>query len=144
MSHLMRRPWPAGDVATEARCFQDEIPGNHCWGCGPANPHGLHVRSRWEGEEAVCTWWPDRHHTSGPCAFLNGGIIGAIIDCHCICTAIAAANLKAIGTALYTYASENSDHFPPNLSRLYELRLISNPKTFWSPGDSDSSPLTIS
>ena len=28
-------------------------PANACFGCGPANPKGLHIRSFVEGEEAV-------------------------------------------------------------------------------------------
>jgi acyl-coenzyme A thioesterase PaaI-like protein len=69
--------------------FQDMIPGNHCWGCGPLNEHGLHTKSRWEGEDAVCRWVPLPWHAAGPEHILNGGIIATIIDCHCVCTAIA-------------------------------------------------------
>ena len=43
------------------------------------------------GEEAVCTWQPQPNHTSGPPHILNGGIIAVLMDCHCICTAVAAA-----------------------------------------------------
>ena len=38
--------------------FQDLIPGNGCYGCGPANPHGLRIKSVWEGDEAVCVYRP--------------------------------------------------------------------------------------
>lgn len=69
--------------------FQDQIPGNHCWGCGPLNEHGLHVKSYWEGEESVCRWQPLPWHMAGPEHVLNGGIIATIIDCHSVCTAIA-------------------------------------------------------
>lgn len=75
----------------EARAFQDDIPHNDCWGCGPHNQHGLHVRSYWEGAEAVCRWQPRSYHRAGPPHILNGGIIATIIDCHAVCTAIAAA-----------------------------------------------------
>lgn len=71
--------------------FQDEIPDNHCWGCGSSNPHGLRIKSYWSGEEAVCTWRPEDFHGGGPRHILNGGIIATLMDCHCICTAIAAA-----------------------------------------------------
>jgi len=73
------------------RAFQDMIPGNDCWGCGPHNDHGLHVKSRWEGDEAVCLWQPQPWHRAGPPHIVNGGIIATVIDCHCVCTAIAAA-----------------------------------------------------
>lgn len=71
--------------------FQDLIPGNDCWGCGPHNEHGLHVKSYWSGDEAICTWQPEPYHRAGPPHILNGGIIATIIDCHSVCTAIAAA-----------------------------------------------------
>src|SRR5689334_17131544 len=69
--------------------FQHLIPGNHCWGCGPHNEHGLHVESRWAGEETVCIWQPAPYHMAGPRHVLNGGIIATIIDCHSVRTAIA-------------------------------------------------------
>ncbi len=61
-------------------------PHNGCFGCGPANPYGLRVRSFPEGEEVVCTWQPAPHHEAFP-GVLNGGIIGAVLDCHCNWTA---------------------------------------------------------
>ena len=71
--------------------FQDLIPDNGCYGCGPANPHGLRIKSVWEGEEAVCVYRPEPHQSAGPPQFLNGGIIATLIDCHSVCTAIAHA-----------------------------------------------------
>lgn len=56
-------------------------PGNACFGCGPANPQGLHVCSFVEGEECVAEWTPQPHHEAFP-GILNGGIIGALLDCH--------------------------------------------------------------
>jgi uncharacterized protein (TIGR00369 family) len=56
-------------------------PGNACFGCGPANPQGLHVRSFVEGDECVAEWTPQPHHEAFP-GMLNGGIIGALLDCH--------------------------------------------------------------
>jgi acyl-coenzyme A thioesterase PaaI-like protein len=71
--------------------FQEIIPDNYCWGCGSLNEHGLHVQSHWSEEGSVCTWQPQPWHAAGPQHILNGGIIATIIDCHCVCTAIAAA-----------------------------------------------------
>ena len=31
-------------------------PNNACFGCGPANPKGLHIRSFAEGDEVVADW----------------------------------------------------------------------------------------
>ncbi len=61
-------------------------PTNACFGCGPANPHGLRIRSLVDGDEVVCTWQPKPMHEAFP-GMLNGGIIGALLDCHCNWTA---------------------------------------------------------
>jgi acyl-coenzyme A thioesterase PaaI-like protein len=56
-------------------------PASACFGCGPANEKGLRIRSFAEGEEYVCEWQPETHHEAFP-GMLNGGIIGALLDCH--------------------------------------------------------------
>ena len=62
-------------------------PNMICFGCGPANPHGLHLESHHgEGDELVAEWTPAPHHEAFP-GVLNGGIIGALLDCHCNWTA---------------------------------------------------------
>jgi acyl-coenzyme A thioesterase PaaI-like protein len=56
-------------------------PNNQCFGCGPKNDKGLRIRSFARGDELVADWQPEPHH----CAFdgiLNGGICGALLDCH--------------------------------------------------------------
>lgn len=66
----------------------------HCWGCGVANEHGLHITSYWSdegsGDEAVCEWQPQPYHVASP-GILSGGIIASLIDCHSAATACAAA-----------------------------------------------------
>lgn len=52
-----------------------------CFGCGPSNPKGLRIRSIPRGEEVVATWTPESHHEAFP-GMLNGGIVGALLDCH--------------------------------------------------------------
>jgi len=56
-------------------------PGNTCFGCGPANEKGLRIRSFARGDEVVAEWQPEKHHEAFP-GVLNGGIIGALLDCH--------------------------------------------------------------
>jgi acyl-coenzyme A thioesterase PaaI-like protein len=56
-------------------------PASICFGCGPANPKGLRIRSLPEGDEVVADWTPEAHHEAFP-GMLNGGIIGALLDCH--------------------------------------------------------------
>ena len=57
-------------------------PENACFGCGPANPDGLHIRSFVRGDEVVAEWKPEPRYEAFP-GVLNGGIIGALLDCHC-------------------------------------------------------------
>ncbi len=71
------------------QAIQDAIPHNHCWGCGTLNPHGLRIKSYPEGGETVCRFDPPREFMAGPTSVLYGGTIASIIDCHCMCTAIA-------------------------------------------------------
>lgn len=42
---------------------------------------GLRIRSFAEGDEVVAEWRPQPHHEAFP-GVLNGGIIGALLDCH--------------------------------------------------------------
>lgn len=56
-------------------------PRGICFGCGPANEKGLKIRSFVEGNETVAEWRADSHHQAFP-GILNGGIIGALLDCH--------------------------------------------------------------
>ena len=62
--------------------LQDQYaPHNECFGCGPANAKGLRIKSFVEGDEIVAEWQPEPHHLAFA-NMLNGGIIGALLDCH--------------------------------------------------------------
>lgn len=79
-------------MTTDNIAFQEQIPDNHCYGCGPLNDQGLQIKSYWAGEDRTeCRFTPAPHHCAGPTHFMNGGIISTIIDCHCICSAMAKA-----------------------------------------------------
>ena len=69
--------------------IQDHLDGNHCYGCGKENPHGLHIKSHWDGETSVCTYSPKPQQCAGPTTILYGGLIASLIDCHSVGTAIA-------------------------------------------------------
>jgi len=56
-------------------------PDNACFGCGPANPKGLHIRSFPNGDELVAEWQPKEEYEAFP-GVLCGGIIGTLLDCH--------------------------------------------------------------
>jgi len=60
-------------------------PDGICFGCGPANEQGLHIRSFPAGDEVVAEWQPGPHHQAFP-DVLNGGIIGTLLDCHSAAT----------------------------------------------------------
>ncbi len=67
---------------TAPLALQDRYaPRSICFGCGPANEHGLHIKSFVDGDELVARWTPAAHHHAFP-GMLNGGIIGALLDCH--------------------------------------------------------------
>ena len=56
-------------------------PESTCFGCGPRNAEGLHIRSFVRGNEVVAEWKPEPYHEAFKGA-LNGGIIGTLMDCH--------------------------------------------------------------
>jgi acyl-coenzyme A thioesterase PaaI-like protein len=56
-------------------------PRSMCFGCGPANEHGLRLKSRVEEARIVATFMPQPFHQAFD-GVLNGGICGAILDCH--------------------------------------------------------------
>jgi acyl-coenzyme A thioesterase PaaI-like protein len=58
-------------------------PDSLCFGCGPKNERGLRIRSfvQESGDGCVCRWTPEGHHIAFP-GVLNGGICGALLDCH--------------------------------------------------------------
>jgi hypothetical protein len=52
-------------------------PNNACFGCGPANPKGLHIRSFANGDEVVAEWQPSKEYEAFE-GMLCGGIIGTL------------------------------------------------------------------
>lgn len=104
----------------ERRAIQDQLGlENLCFGCGPDNPDGLQIKSYLEGDESVCIYVPRPAHMAGPRHVLNGGIIGTLIDCHSIGTAIALSyggEGRALGSAPHIWcvtASMQLDYLRP-------------------------------
>jgi acyl-coenzyme A thioesterase PaaI-like protein len=59
-------------------------PEGRCFGCGPSNPDGLHIRSFPSDDDpatVVAEWHPEPRYEAFD-GVLNGGIIGALLDCH--------------------------------------------------------------
>ena len=95
-------------MAEQKEYFQNYMPGNVCYGCSVDNPNGLQIKSYWEGDEAICLWQAKSYHHGWP-GLMNGGIIASLVDCHCMCTAMAHA-YKIEGRSLdsephYKYAT---------------------------------------
>ena len=72
-------------TADEQLSLQERYaPTGICFGCGPANAQGLRIRSFPDAEDPerlVCEWTSEDHHAAFE-TVLNGGIIGALLDCH--------------------------------------------------------------
>jgi acyl-coenzyme A thioesterase PaaI-like protein len=86
-----------------------------CFGCGPANPEGLHIRSfptADGGGEVAAVWSPGPNHEAFP-GVLNGGIIGTLMDCHSNWTA-AYALMRRRG----------ADKPPTTVTADYAIRLL--------------------
>jgi acyl-coenzyme A thioesterase PaaI-like protein len=73
-------------VAGETSLQEQFGPESVCYGCGPANPRGLRIRSFAQGDEVVADFQPEPHHHAFD-HVLNGGVIGTLLDCHCNWTA---------------------------------------------------------
>lgn len=57
---------------------------SHCFGCGPANPHGLHLVFTTDVSDpahitATAHVQLDRHH-EGPPGYLHGGLVATLLD----------------------------------------------------------------
>lgn len=56
----------------------------NCWGCGPQNEEGLHLKSfpSKDGNESICKYTPEKQYTGGVPQNLYGGLIAMMFDCH--------------------------------------------------------------
>lgn len=82
-----------------------------CFGCGPANAKGLRIRSFVEGEAVVAEWRAEPHHEAFP-GVLNGGIVGALLDCHSNWTA-----------AHHLMRAAGADHVPSCVTAEYAVKM---------------------
>jgi acyl-coenzyme A thioesterase PaaI-like protein len=57
-------------------------PTSTCFGCGPANAQGLHLKSEEEGAGLVLRFDPLPHHQAFE-GYVSGGILSVLLDCHC-------------------------------------------------------------
>ena len=81
-------------METVGLALQDTWAHGTCFGCGPANPIGLRIKSYWSEDEnaVVATFHPKPDYNAGAENVMYGGLIASLIDCHSIWTAIAYAS----------------------------------------------------
>ena len=97
----------------ESQSLQEQYaPKSECWGCGPANPEGLHIRSFARNGEVVAEWKPQRKYESFSGA-LNGGVIGTLLDCHCNWTA-----------AYHLMKRAKADRMPCTVTAEYAIKFL--------------------
>lgn len=95
------------------KCIQETYaPRLACFGCGPANEKGLHIRSFPDGEVVVAEWQPKPEYEAFP-GMLSGGIIGTLLDCHCNWTA-----------AYFLMKQAGTDHPPCTVTADYTIKLL--------------------
>jgi acyl-coenzyme A thioesterase PaaI-like protein len=82
-------------------------PEGRCFGCGPKNALGLRIRSFAGDDGTVVAEWHARAEHEAFDGYVNGGILGTLIDCHSNWTAIAA--LQAAGWAADTPSTVTSE-----------------------------------
>ncbi len=100
-------------ASDESQSLQEQYAANNaCYGCGPANPDGVHVRSFPRGDELVAEWMPEQKYEAFP-GVLNGGIIGTLLDCHCNWTA-----------AWHLMQRAGADHPPCTVTADYTIKLL--------------------
>jgi acyl-coenzyme A thioesterase PaaI-like protein len=97
---------------TEKSIQETYAPDMACFGCGPANPKGLHVQSFPNGEEVIAEWKPKPEYEAFT-GVLSGGIIGTLLDCHCNWTA-----------AWHLMKQNGADHPPPTVTAEYTIKLF--------------------
>jgi acyl-coenzyme A thioesterase PaaI-like protein len=108
----------SADYAKKGACLQEKYaPGSECFGCGPANAKGLHIRSApidWQDPQAEvrAIWTPEPHHEAFP-GMLNGGIIGALLDCHSNWTA-----------AFHLMRKSGAEHPPCTVTADFHVKLL--------------------
>ena len=113
----------------DAASLQERFaPEGRCFGCGPKNEQGLRIRSFEADDRTVVAEWQPRPEHEAFDGYVNGGILGTLIDCHSNWTAIAA--LQAAGWATdtpSTVTAELTVRFRKPTPSDRPLRLIGRP-----------------
>jgi acyl-coenzyme A thioesterase PaaI-like protein len=115
----MSRPHPPTTAAATpdaaGQSLQERFaPAGRCFGCGPANPVGLHVASRPSDDDPailVARFVPLPEHEAFT-GVVNGGILGTLLDCH--------ANWTA---AWHLMRARGADRPPTTVTLDYAIRM---------------------
>jgi acyl-coenzyme A thioesterase PaaI-like protein len=117
-------------AVTDSEAIQEAYPADwaQCYGCGRLNQHGLHIETRWDGDQTITIFVPEPYHTAIP-GSVYGGLLASLIDCHTTATAAGAA-YRAEGRELgsdppvrYVTASLHVDYVRPTpLGPTLEIR----------------------
>jgi acyl-coenzyme A thioesterase PaaI-like protein len=77
-------------ATADSRSLQERYaPAGRCFGCGPANPAGLHIASHPSEADPtvlIARFEPRPEHEAFA-GVVNGGILGTLLDCHANWTA---------------------------------------------------------
>jgi len=102
-------------TVTEGPSLQERYaPEGRCFGCGPANPGGLHIGSRPDPANAdvlIASFVPAPEHEAFA-GVVNGGILGTLVDCHMNWTA-----------AWHLMRTRGADRPPTTVTLEYAVRM---------------------
>jgi acyl-coenzyme A thioesterase PaaI-like protein len=87
------------------------LPQNRCFGCGPANPDGLHLKSYEDGDDLIAEWVPEERF-QGPPGVVNGGLMAVPMDCH------------ATWAAMHVFSADRGGEPCGAVTAGYQVRLV--------------------
>jgi acyl-coenzyme A thioesterase PaaI-like protein len=100
---------------TELSLQETYAPNGICFGCGVKNDKGLHIKSypaEDGSDDVVAEFRAEPHHQAFP-GVVNGGIIGALLDCHSNWTA-----------AFYLMKKTGQSEAPCTVTADYAIKLL--------------------
>jgi acyl-coenzyme A thioesterase PaaI-like protein len=103
-------------------------PNGVCFGCGPKNPKGLHLKSIPFGDSVLADWTPGKEHVAFG-DFGSGGIISVLMDCHGNWAATyALMKARGLSSAPGTVTAEYTVRFlrPSLINRKWQLTALAS------------------
>lgn len=115
------------DLSDEMSIQDRLFPDMTCFGCGPANPKGLRLKSFASDGVVTARFTPWPEHDNG-LGSLNGGVISTLLDCHSAAAVLFEADQRGwppLPGAMLPYVTAGLDvHYlrPAPLHDTVELR----------------------